>query len=388
MCYACFMYVPARSLKRPGVIGQQGGEEIIVKYRDFGRTGLRVSELVFGGGAVGGLLINQDDEARRAAVRRALDAGINWFDTAAQYGQGKSEEALGWLLDEIDEAPYLSTKVRLDVDRLDDIRGQVEKSLEQSLTRLRRDRVDLFQLHNAIGPRTDGRRLGIEAVLGKGGVADAMDRLRAQGLIRFAGITGLGEAAATRQVIASRRFHAAQIYYNLLNPSAGRPVPPAWSGHDFSGLIQACKENGVAAMGIRVFAAGVIATDIRHGREAVLTEGSEIPLEEERTRQAFEALGTDHGTRAQTAVRFALANQDLACVLVGLADMAQLDEALSAAHMGPLPDQALARLAPLHATDFGLLRWGDGIGHDERQIGDQHAMGQPPDDPHGEGHQE
>ncbi len=325
-----------------------------MKYREFGETGLKVSELVFGGGAVGGLLINADDETRRAAVRRALDAGINWFDTASQYGQGKSEEALGWLLGEIDETPYLSTKVRLDTDNLDDIRGQVEKSLEQSLKRLNRDSVDLFQLHNAIGPQTEARLLGIDAVLGDGGVADAMEGLRAQGMIRFAGITGLGEAAATRAAIASGRFQSAQIYYNLLNPSAGQAVAPGWSGHDFTGLIGACRENGVAAMGIRVFAAGVIATDIRHGREAVLTRGSDIPVEEARARKALSVLGTDYGTRAQAAVRFALANQDLACVLVGLADLAQLDEALSAVEMGPLPDEALARLAPLHETDFGL----------------------------------
>ena len=77
-----------------------------MKYRDFGTTGLKVSELVFGAGAVGGLLINQDDDTRRRAVRSALDAGINWFDTAPSYGQGRSEEALGWLLQEVEESPF------------------------------------------------------------------------------------------------------------------------------------------------------------------------------------------------------------------------------------------------------------------------------------------
>ena len=74
-----------------------------MKYRRFGRTGLQVSELVFGGGFVGGILLHQDDETKRTAIRRALDGGINWIDTAASYGNGKSEEALGWLLREIDE---------------------------------------------------------------------------------------------------------------------------------------------------------------------------------------------------------------------------------------------------------------------------------------------
>ena len=88
-----------------------------MKYRKFGRTGLEISEIVFGGGKVGGILIDADDDTRRKAIRRALDAGINWIDTAAQYGEGRSETALGWLLGEIDDQPYLSTKFRIDPAR-------------------------------------------------------------------------------------------------------------------------------------------------------------------------------------------------------------------------------------------------------------------------------
>ena len=75
-----------------------------MRYRPFGRTGLEVSELVFGGGWVGGILIHQDDATRRTAIRRALEAGINWIDTAPSYGAGQSEEALGWLLQEVERA--------------------------------------------------------------------------------------------------------------------------------------------------------------------------------------------------------------------------------------------------------------------------------------------
>ena len=137
-----------------------------MRYRPFGRTGLQVSELVFGGGWVGGLLIHQDDETKLKAVRRALDAGINWIDTAPSYGDGRSEEALGWLLKEVERQPYVSTKVRLELDRLDDLTGQITASMEASLQRLRRDSVDLFQLHNPIGPATTGERIGVDRVLG------------------------------------------------------------------------------------------------------------------------------------------------------------------------------------------------------------------------------
>ncbi|MFM2128700.1 MAG: hypothetical protein RL477_246 [Pseudomonadota bacterium] len=66
-------------------------------YRPFGKTGLSISAIGFGCGKTGGLLISGSDADRRLAVRRALDGGINWCDTAADYGDGKSEEALGRL---------------------------------------------------------------------------------------------------------------------------------------------------------------------------------------------------------------------------------------------------------------------------------------------------
>ena len=181
-----------------------------MEYREFGQTGLEVSNLIFGAGNVGGILIGKDDDTKRTAIRTALDGGINWIDTASRYGDGVSEKSLGWLLAEVDETPFVSTKFNLDTDRLDDIAGQVEESLRGSLARLGRDSVDLLQLHNRIGPDVSGRVIGVENVLGPGGVAEALERLRDKGLFRFSGITALGDAACCRQVIESGRFDSAQ----------------------------------------------------------------------------------------------------------------------------------------------------------------------------------
>jgi L-galactose dehydrogenase/L-glyceraldehyde 3-phosphate reductase len=195
----------------------------------------------------------------------------------------------------------------------------------------------------------------VDHVLRDGGVADGLDRMRAQGLTRFTGITALGDAACCRRVIESGRFDSAQVYYNLINPSAGRAVAAGWSGQDFGGLIAACRGNDVAVMDIRVLAAGVLATDRRHGREAPVAAGSSIEAEERRAKAVFAAIGNDHGSRAQTAIRFALANPDIACVIVGLAELSHLEAALGAAEMGPLPDSALARLDRFHGTEFAGL---------------------------------
>jgi D-threo-aldose 1-dehydrogenase len=323
-----------------------------MRYRTFGRTGLQVSELVFGGGWVGGILIHQDVETRHAAIERALDAGINWIDTAPSYGDGESERALGWLLQDVPDKPYLSTKVRLDLSRLDDITGQVKQSVEESLSRLRCDSVELLQLHNPIGPQTADQLIGVDQVLGQDGVADALDRMRELGLARFIGITAIGDTAACREVIASGRFDSAQVYYNMLNPSAGQDMPPAWQGHDFRGLIAACKDHGMGVMNIRVLAAGVLASDQRHGREVPMMAQAAIPTEEMRARAVWRRLDERYGTRAQTAIRFALANPRIDCVVVGLAELSHLEEALAAAEMGPLPDEALAELREVYEQGF------------------------------------
>jgi L-galactose dehydrogenase/L-glyceraldehyde 3-phosphate reductase len=180
-----------------------------------------------------------------------------------------------------------------------------------------------------------------------------MDRLREKGLIRCKGITAIGEAAPVCEVIRSGRFDSAQVYYNLLNPSAARRMPGAWTGHDFSGVIDACRAHGVAVLAIRIFAAGVIAADERTGRESVLTANTSVAEDERKTKAVFDAIGSGHGTRAQVALRFVLSNPDVSAAIIGSAELHHIDEALQAAERGPLPPQVLARLDRLYETDFG-----------------------------------
>ena len=326
-----------------------------MKHRAFGRSGIQVSEVIFGAGAVGGIVIHKDDATKREAIRRAMAGGINWIDTAAQYGNGKSEEALAWLIPESGATPYLSTKFSLDVDNLQDIPAQIEERFRASLARLKRPSVDLLQLHNRIGAKAGGRVLTVETILGKDGVADGLDRLREKGLIRYMGITAIGEAASVCDVIRSGRFDSAQVYYNLLNPSAGRAMPPAWTGQNLGGIIATCRANGVAVMAIRIFAAGVIATDERTGRESVLIADTSVAEDERKSKAAFAAIGSGHGTRGQVALRFVLSNPDVSCAIIGSAELSHIDEALEAQKMGPLPSNVLAQLDDLYRTDFGRV---------------------------------
>lgn len=326
--------------------------------RRFGRTGLQVSELVFGGGWVGGILIHQDDDIKRAAIRQAIDGGINWIDTAGDYGQGQSEVALGWLLSEIDaaERPHVSTKVRLDLEQDESYESQIRRGIETSLERLRMNKVSLFQLHNPVQPQTLGQQVGVDEVIGDGGIADLLDGLRREGLTDHVGFTALGDAASCIRVIESGKVDTAQIYYNMLNPTAGMDEKiEGLDAQDFTGLMAACRHQDVGIMNIRVFAAGVLATDVRHGREVAITpESADLESEAKRARAAMQAAGSSGESRAETAIRFSLANKDLSCVVVGLAELEHLELALKAADAGPLPAVKISALRDEWSRNYGL----------------------------------
>src|SRR5476651_142477 len=124
---------------------------IWMQSRVFGRTGMQLSVLGFGCGAVGGFMVRGDAADQERTIARAIAAGINYFDTAVQYGDGESEKNLGRVLQKLKPAnAVVGTKVRLQVSEFGRIAETVTASLEGSLARLRLDRVDIFHLHNPI----------------------------------------------------------------------------------------------------------------------------------------------------------------------------------------------------------------------------------------------
>jgi aryl-alcohol dehydrogenase-like predicted oxidoreductase len=325
-----------------------------MKKNPLGRTGLDISEVALGGGVTGGILIEADEATRAAALARAVGGGINWIDTAALYGNGASEETIGRHLAALRPQPHVSTKVRIERDQMGDIAGAIERGLEQSLKRLRVDRIALFQLHNQLGAAVGDRpQLTPEQVLGTGGVADTFDRLKEQGLFAASGLTAAGETRACLAVIESGRFDCAQIYYNAINPSAAwTRAPIGWKAQNFSGLMAACWRQNMGTLNIRVWAGGPLATARRPERLAVLTSGTDLDNEMRSANALRAALGDAYGTPAQTALRFVLGNSDLSTRVIGISELRFLDEALAAVEQGPLPAAAIAKLKGLWATDF------------------------------------
>jgi D-threo-aldose 1-dehydrogenase len=317
-----------------------------------GRTGLEISEVALGGGVTGGILINASEATRWAALQRAVAGGINWIDTAPLYGNGTSEETIGRHLAVLSPRPHVSTKVRLDRADMADIAGAIRRSLEQSLQRLQVERVALLQLHNQIGTGIGDRPpLSTRQVLGA--VADTFDLLKEEGLIQASGISAVGSTQACLEVIDSGRFDAAQVYYNAINPSAAwSRTAPDWRGQEFCGIMSACWRLNMGMLAIRVWAGGALASPRPPERLAMMTSDTDLDNEVRCAAAVRAALGASHGTPAQVALRFTLGNRDLSSRVLGITELAQLDEALAAVERGPLPPEGVAKLDQLWANDF------------------------------------
>ncbi len=327
-----------------------------MKYRPFGDTGLQISEIAFGAGARGGIVFRPNRPTRLEAVRRALEYGINWIDTAAQYGDGQSEENLGWILKELNANPNISTKLSIRPEHFQDIPGEMERSLEDSLRRLQRESVDVIYLHTPVTGERGAFRgsISIDDVLGDGGVVAGFERLKGEGLVRFCGFAGFGDTDCLHRMVTSGHFQAVLAYFNLLNPSAGRPVPAGFSSHDYKNLIGLATEHGLGVHCIRALAGGAVAGMDAEGANA-LSPGSTGPADLARSAKVREALGAEAEALPQTAIRFALMQPGISGVLVGFSELEHIDQAVEAVDLGPLPGSVMQSLTELYASGFGGL---------------------------------
>lgn len=332
-----------------------------MQYRTIGKTGLRVSEIGFGCGNNAVLMVKASYEDQLQAVRHALDLGINYFDTAFAYGLGKSEENLGRILNQLKTPAVISTKIRLDADALTDIKAATQREVEAGLRRLQRESVDLIQLHTKVViDRQPDQRFGMTPgeILGRSGVLEGFKAMRDKGKVGYFGFTGLGDPAALHEVVDSGAFHSCQAYYNLLNPSAGHPVPPGFSALDYKLLIDGAAAQGMGVAIIRVLAAGALTSNPGAGGGSTpepLSKGSEYSLDVQRAEKLKAALALDGKGMTQTAIRFGLMNPKVSTVLVGFSNTAHIDEAVACSGAPPLSDEEMAKIEKLWKTDFGRL---------------------------------
>ena len=332
-----------------------------METRAFGRSGLRLSVLGFGCGMVGGLMVRGAPADQERTVARALDVGINYFDTAVQYGNGVSEENLGRVLRALKPAnAIVGTKVRLPSRDFGRIGEAVTQSLEGSLRRLRMESVDIFHLHNEITTDGGGETLSARQVLEE--VAPAFERLRRQGKFRHLGITAIGDTAALKEVIDARVFVSAQVTYNMLNSSAATAPPANYPAQDYGRLFEHTGAAGVGVIAIRVLAGGALSgSSERHPIASPPPEpiGSALTYEADvaRARRLMPLVAEGFaGSLAEAATRFAISHPAVGTILVGMATPEQFQQALAAVEKGLLPQAALDRVAQLQRGFSGEAR--------------------------------
>ncbi len=332
-----------------------------METRIFGRTGLELGVLGFGCGSVGGLMVRGDPKDQERAVARALEAGVNYFDTAVQYGEGQSEANLGRALKSLKATnAVIGTKVRLTLADHRRIGVAVADSLEASLKRLGREQVDIFHLHNPIAATSGPETLSELQVLDD--VAPALERLRHQGKTRFIGLTAVGDTNALKETIDSRLFDSAQIVYNMLNPSVATSLPPRYPAQDYGRLFDHTKSAGVGVIAIRVLAGGALTgSGERHPvaspAPAPIGSASNFEADLDRAKRLTQLVSEGFaGSLAEAATRFALSHPAVGTILVGIASPEQFETALAAVAKGPLPQAALSRFAELQRGFVGEKR--------------------------------
>lgn len=211
-----------------------------MEYAKLGRTGQRVSRLGFGGAPAGlrdylrpyDPATGDQRQMVLAALERAVQRGITYFDTAPGYGSGASEALFGEGLAPYQRDLFIATKYGLWQ------KESLRESVEHSLRRLRRDYVDLVQLHG-----TSYSDKQADHVLAPGGLLDQMTALREEGLIRYLGFTSEDNNPALYRFIRSGRFDVMQVCYNLLSQHPYEPTRP------YGSLFEAEAAGlGIAAM--------------------------------------------------------------------------------------------------------------------------------------------
>ena len=282
--------------------------------RTLGRTGLSVSEVGFGGWAIGGNKFGNsygptDDAESQRAIRRAFELGCNFFDTADVYGHGHSEELLGAVLQDVRDQVIIATKAGGGGDFTP---AYLRFAVERSLERLRTDHIDLLQLHN---PQIN--------LISSLETYEPLETMKREGLIRFYGVSvhppeeGLAAVTATMP-------DTVQIVYNLARREAEDTFLPAAQAANVGVIAREPLANG--------FLAGRYNADSVWDRGDIRTRMprpyvAQLSALGQRVRDLAEKSGM---TAAQLALKFVLDRGDIACAIVGMKTVRQVEENLNA----------------------------------------------------------
>ena len=303
-----------------------------MKTRAFGDTGLRVSEIGLGGWQLGETCWNGPDESESIRmVHRALDAGVNFFDTAPCYAAGRSETFLGRALAGRWKDVVVCTKFGRSPEGVDFDAEKIPGSIEASLRRLGTDHLDIVLLHSPPAEMLDG---------GSAPHFDRLERMRERGLVRFYGAS-VDWPVEIETVASTSRSRALEVWLSALHQEPWQAVQAA-AGQGLGSIVKVPLESGWLS---GRYHAKSIFTDVRArwsaediARRAALVD-------------RFRALLPVGVSPTHGALRFVLANPGIATVIPGSRSMAQLEDNLAAA-AEPLPASVVAGIRALFAEQI------------------------------------
>ncbi|MDD5269590.1 MAG: aldo/keto reductase [Candidatus Omnitrophica bacterium] len=299
-----------------------------MEYRRLGKTGLEVSVVGFGCNHIGSPDYGyRDDRKSIEAVRRALDLGINYFDTADIYGAGRSEEILGEALKGRRPKAVISTKAGLKGGGMRDASpGSLKRALEQSLFRLKTDHVDIFLLH------APDAGVPIEESIG------AIDGLVKEGKARFGGVTH-AEIGEVKKVSSFGSFVVVQDCLNI------------FENGNYRKLIGFCAEKGLAFVGHSPFASGLLAKHSLGDNLRLLRRGI-------RKSHIYELMRLNMFAKAEgvrlndLAMLWAAGQEGVSSMIIGTSSIAQLEEDVRSAGIR-MGDEVSSRLNSLVSSFSG-----------------------------------
>ncbi|HTN84756.1 MAG TPA: aldo/keto reductase [Sorangium sp.] len=315
-----------------------------MEYRSLGRTGLRVSSVSFGAWAIGGTWGDVDDKESLAALHRAADRGVNFFDTADVYGDGRSEQLLARLRRERREEIVIATKAgrRLDPHNAASYKEQnLTAFVERSLKNLETEALDLLQLHC---PPTD--------VYYRPEVFDALDRLVKAGKIRFYGVS-VERVEEALKAIEYPGVQSVQIIYNVLRQRPAELFFPEAKRRQIGILARLPLSSGLLT-GKMSAATKFAADDHRNfNREGAAFDKGEtfsgvdykLGLEVVEELRPLVPAGV---SMAAWTMRWILMEDAVTCVIPGAKRPDQVDQNTSAADLPALPQETMAKIREIY----------------------------------------
>lgn len=302
-----------------------------MKYRVLGRTGLKVSEL-----GMGGLFVSSHgatrEEARRA-VRRALELGVNYVDTAPTYYD--SEEVLGWALEGVEQPYFLSTKLGGRPQPFDpQDKDALRRSVEESLRLLRRDYLDMLLIHEADRPGQYDWFPNWESFHGP--VTELLDELKSEGIIRFTGLGGT-TAYELAHIIATGEYDVVltAFNYSLLWQEALFAVIPEAKKQGMGIIIGSPLQQGALAR--------CYSEEVERGARWL------SPPRREQLKRLYALVQELGMPLPELALRFVISNPDVSTVLMGARSVAEVEQNVRAVEAGPLSQDVLDAIREIAA---------------------------------------